>query len=138
MLFSPGNLDIISTGPLYIWHSCVSLRWQLEEFQHFLRGGELEVGGDFMKMFSFTALCLVRLAVQVPASVYGGIWKNFPLFLREGGLWFPRGKWTSDPEVDSRCVHGGASAAHERVREPRVFLGPCTQVQGWVTRYGTQ
>ena len=36
-----------------IWHSCVSLRWQLEEFLHFLREGELGVGGDFRKMLRF-------------------------------------------------------------------------------------
>ena len=39
-LFSPGNLDIISTAPC-IWHSCVSLRWRMEEFQHFQREGKL-------------------------------------------------------------------------------------------------
>ena len=44
-LFSPGKLDITSTCLLYLAltskSSCDSLRWQLEEFQHFLREGEL-------------------------------------------------------------------------------------------------
>ena len=48
-LFSPENLDIILTCP-YIWHSllmiCDSARWQLEEFQHFLREGELRFRGQ--------------------------------------------------------------------------------------------
>ena len=35
----------------------------------------------------YSALCLVRRSVQV-ALVHGGMWKNFPLFLREGGLWY--------------------------------------------------
>ena len=38
VLFAPGNLDFTSTGPLYL-ASCVRLRWQLEEFLHFLREG---------------------------------------------------------------------------------------------------
>ena len=36
VLLAPGNLDITSTGPLYL-ASCVRLRWQLEEFLRFLR-----------------------------------------------------------------------------------------------------
>ena len=40
VLFTPGNLDITSTGPLYL-AICVRPRWQLEEFLHFQREGVL-------------------------------------------------------------------------------------------------
>ena len=59
VLFTPGNLDIISTG-LCIWHSCVRLRWQLEEFLHFLRECGFGAERNFPNMFSYSALCLVR------------------------------------------------------------------------------
>ena len=47
---SPVKSGHFSTGHC-IWHSCVSRRWQLEEFQQFLREGALGAGGDFWKTF---------------------------------------------------------------------------------------
>ena len=41
---------------------------------------------DFGDMFPYPTWCLARQWIHVHASVYGGFWKNFTCFPREGGL----------------------------------------------------